>query len=233
MADHWQLAKRVMIWNDEPPLPEPGVRADATSALLSGIARALRAGHAAEDRPVVPARDPRFAGLVHPGDVSRRAAPERADRRRRSRIADRELRPAGGSRAARLRRGAHGVRVGVAPAARAVGAIRRRGARGAGGRRGRRLHRLGRDAPDAGRAVARRYRERERARVACVDAARTSPCIHVGREHADVPVPAEPRARRRRDGARDSRAGREAGRARRRPDAETHDLEHAPRLRRH
>jgi len=48
MSGHWQLAKRVLIWNDEPPLPEPGRRADATSALLSGIARALRADHAAE-----------------------------------------------------------------------------------------------------------------------------------------------------------------------------------------
>src|ERR1700676_1737510 len=24
MSDHWQLAKRVMIWNDEPPLPATG-----------------------------------------------------------------------------------------------------------------------------------------------------------------------------------------------------------------
>ncbi|HEV2642485.1 MAG TPA: hypothetical protein VGT98_07250 [Candidatus Elarobacter sp.] len=48
MSDHWQLAKRVMIWNDEPPLPEPGRRADATTALLAGIARALQADQAAE-----------------------------------------------------------------------------------------------------------------------------------------------------------------------------------------
>jgi DNA-binding NarL/FixJ family response regulator len=48
MSDHWQLAKRVMIWNDEPPLLERGRRADATSALLSGIVRALRADEAAE-----------------------------------------------------------------------------------------------------------------------------------------------------------------------------------------
>jgi DNA-binding CsgD family transcriptional regulator len=48
MSDPWQLAKRVMIWNDQPPLPGPGRRADATSALLAGIARALQADQAAE-----------------------------------------------------------------------------------------------------------------------------------------------------------------------------------------
>jgi ATP/maltotriose-dependent transcriptional regulator MalT len=48
MSDHWHLAKRVMIWNDEPPLSEPGRHADATTALLSGIARALQADQAAE-----------------------------------------------------------------------------------------------------------------------------------------------------------------------------------------
>jgi len=48
MSDPWQLAKRVMIWNDGPPLPQPGRPADATSALLSGIARALQADQAAE-----------------------------------------------------------------------------------------------------------------------------------------------------------------------------------------
>jgi DNA-binding CsgD family transcriptional regulator len=47
MSDQWRLAKRLMIWNEEPP-PEPGRRADATSALLAGIARALRADQAAE-----------------------------------------------------------------------------------------------------------------------------------------------------------------------------------------
>ena len=48
MSDHWQLAKRVMIWNDEPPLSEPGRRPDAMTALLAGIARALQADHASE-----------------------------------------------------------------------------------------------------------------------------------------------------------------------------------------
>jgi DNA-binding CsgD family transcriptional regulator len=48
MSDHWELAKRVMIWNEVPPLPEPGRRADATTALLSGIARALRVDQPAE-----------------------------------------------------------------------------------------------------------------------------------------------------------------------------------------
>lgn len=48
MSDHWQLAKRVLIWTDEPPLPEPGRRADATTALLAGIARAHKADQTAE-----------------------------------------------------------------------------------------------------------------------------------------------------------------------------------------
>ncbi len=47
MSEHWQLAKRVMIWN-EPPLLEPGRPADAMTALLAGIARALHADQAAE-----------------------------------------------------------------------------------------------------------------------------------------------------------------------------------------
>jgi DNA-binding CsgD family transcriptional regulator len=48
MADAWDLAKRVIIWYAEPPPPQPGRPADATSVLLSRIARAMRSDEGAE-----------------------------------------------------------------------------------------------------------------------------------------------------------------------------------------
>ncbi len=48
MADPWELAKRVIIWYAEPPPPEPGRPAGATSILLTRIAHALQADKAAE-----------------------------------------------------------------------------------------------------------------------------------------------------------------------------------------
>ncbi len=46
MPDHWELAKRVMIWGSEPPREDR--RPDATADLLTGIARALKAEQGAE-----------------------------------------------------------------------------------------------------------------------------------------------------------------------------------------
>lgn len=47
MPEHWQLAKRVLIWNADPPALAGGPP-DATRALLVGIASAYRADQAAE-----------------------------------------------------------------------------------------------------------------------------------------------------------------------------------------
>ena len=49
MADEtWELAKRVIVWNVEPPPAPPGRSADAMIALLSRIARAVQADEATE-----------------------------------------------------------------------------------------------------------------------------------------------------------------------------------------
>ena len=202
MSDHWQLAKRVMIWNEEPPLPEPGRRADATTALLTGIARALQADqatevdrlcrHAMRDSPdaFIPAMFLAARLLNAPTGVD-----EAEELILRCGIQENPERRA---YAAALLAFAWAWRHERAPserhAAEALAALE--------DVEDDAVHRLGRDAADAGGAVARRHGERERARGAVGEPARARPRVYLGREHPDVSVLAEHRARRRRGGAR-------------------------------